>query len=437
MSEAPKLRVLVIGRGGREHALAWAIARSPQVETVYVAPGNGGTAGEDKVENVPLTENDLEGLASFAKQRKVGLTIVGPEDALAKGVVDHFHAHDLPVFGPTRDAARLETSKIWSREFMARHGIPHPAFEVCHDVEAARAAVLELEGHCVVKCDGLAAGKGVAVCEEVEEALTAVDDMMVKRIFGDAGSQLLVEERRDGVELSVMALCDGTEYVLLPPSQDHKRLLERDRGPNTGGMGAYAPAPLGTPKMLDAVRQQVIEPTLAGMRAEGTPFVGCLYVGLMVDERGITVIEYNARFGDPETQVQLPLVASDLAAVLLAATQGRVATQPISFIEDATAVCIVLAARGYPFSPQRGFVIDGLATAESRPGIKVFHAGTKRDDVQIKSSGGRVLNVVCVRNGLQPAVTGAYSAIGAAGVHFEGMAYRTDIAFRALSAPTR
>ena len=437
MPQPDTRRVLVIGRGGREHALAWALARSPQVEQVYVAPGNGAAAAENKVENVGLAEADVEGLASFTRQRKIDLTVVGPENALERGVVDHFQAQGLRVFGPTRDAARLETSKVWAREFMARHGIPHPRFVVCADAESAKAAVYSLEGACVLKADGLAAGKGVIVCDDVEEAITAVDTLMVERRFGDAGDRVLVEERVSGPELSVMAICDGTDYQLLAPSQDHKRLLEADQGPNTGGMGAYAPAPLGTPDMLDAVRYAVIEPTLRGMAEEGHPFTGCLYAGLMQTDQGLTVIEYNTRFGDPETQVQLPLITSDFATLLRAAADGHVADAPLEMDPEMTAVGVVLAARGYPGSVESGVTIDGLDTVGRRRGVKVFHAGTRAEGEGWRTAGGRVLNVVCVREGIQAAVTCAYGAIGASGVHFDGMTYRTDIAFRALSPSTR
>jgi len=430
---SPTRTVLVIGGGGREHALAWSLARSAGVERVYVAPGNPGTEAEPGVENIAVAEHDAEGLVGFAKARNVGLAVVGPEGPLALGMVDHFRAAGLRVFGPTRAAARLETSKVWSREFMRRHAIPHPRFAVVEDLAAADAAVRALDGRCVVKADGLAAGKGVVVCDDIASATEACEAMLVGRTFGEAGARVLIEERIAGPELSVMAICDGKDHQMLAPAQDHKRLLEDDRGPNTGGMGSFAPAPIATMEVLEAARRQVIEPTLAGMAAEGAPFVGCLYCGLMLTDDGLKVIEFNARFGDPEAQVQLPLVASDLAALLAAAARGGVRDSPLTMAPDATAVCIVLAAAGYPSAPQRGAQVHGIAEAERREGVKVFHAGTRRNQGRLLASGGRVVGVVCVRDGLQAALAGAYSAIGPDGVHFEGMAYRTDIAFRALA----
>jgi len=433
VAASPPGTVLVVGSGAREHALAWALARGAEGRRVYVAPGNGGTAAEPGVENVALAEHDAEGLVGFARARAADLVVVGPEAPLAQGLVDRFQDAGLAVFGPTRAAARLETSKVWAREFMRRHGIPHPPFAIADGIIEARAAIHDLGGRCVVKADGLAAGKGVVVCDDAEAALEAVEAMLVARTFGEAGARVLVEARIEGPELSVMAICDGRDYRLLAPAQDHKRLLDGDRGPNTGGMGSYAPAPIGTPAVLEAVRRRVIEPTLAGMAAEGTPFSGCLYCGLMLTGEGPSVIEFNTRFGDPETQVQLPLLATDLGALLACAARGDVGGAPLAMIPDATAVCVVLAAAGYPDAPRRGAAIVGVEAAERHAGVKVFHAGTRVEDGRLAAAGGRVISVVCVREGLQAALSGAYHAIGSDGVRFDGMAYRTDIAFRALA----
>jgi phosphoribosylamine--glycine ligase len=458
--------ILVIGSGGREHALAWALARSDRVARVYVAPGNGGTAREPKVENVAIGEDDFDALTAFAREHQVGLTVVGPEKPLELGVVDAFRAAGLPVFGPTQAAARIESSKAWARDFMRRHGIPHPHFTVAEDLGAAGVAIRALGGRCVVKADGLAAGKGVVVCNTVDEALAAARGMLEGGVFGQAGTRVLIEERIEGPELSVMAITDGTGYALLPPAQDHKRLLDGDRGPNTGGMGAYAPAPIGTPELLAHVRETVIEPVLVGMRAEGHPFTGCLFCGLMLTDRGPMVIEFNGRFGDPETQVQLPLIASDFADLLRAAAVGdnvvggsdavgHVAgggfdESAIRLNADRAAVVVALASGGYPGQSESGRPIHGLDAAADVPGVKVFHAGTRIDAPtgETMTAGGRVLGVVCVRETLAEAVSGAYAAIaedvGEAGVAasscetdqpglwFAGMQYRRDIAGRAL-----
>jgi phosphoribosylamine---glycine ligase len=426
--------ILVVGGGGREHALAWAIARSPAVARVYVAPGNGGTAREAKVENVPLKDGDIDGLARFAREHEVALTVVGPEVPLGAGIVDRFRAERLRVFGPTADAARLETSKTWARAFMARHGIPHPAFTVADDVATAEAAVRALGGRCVVKADGLAAGKGVLVCGDVDEGVVAVRTVMVDRKFGDAGTRALVEERCEGPELSVMVATDGRSYVVFPPAQDYKRLLDGDDGPNTGGMGSYAPAPLATADVLALVRNRVVEPTLAGMADEAVPFTGCLYCGLMLTARGPVVIEYNVRFGDPETQAQLPLVGDDLVDVLRAAAAGGLAGGDAPLDVRGAAVCVVLASPGYPERAETGRTVRGLEAAEQVPGVKVFHAGTRAEGDAVLTSGGRALNVTCVRDTLADALAGAYAGIGPDGVHFAEMQYRHDIARRAVAA---
>ena len=434
--------VLVVGGGGREHALTWALSKSPRVTRIYVAPGNGGIPGEPKAENVDIAAGDADRLVAFAREHGVGLTVIGPEGPLAAGIVDRFREAGLTVFGPSQAAARLETSKAWARDFMARHGIPSPAFRVAETFEAASVAIRALDGRCVVKADGLAAGKGVVVCGSQAEALAAARDMLVEQAFGSAGARVLIEQRCEGPELSVMAVCDGERYVLLSPAQDHKRLLAGDRGPNTGGMGAYAPAPAASPELLDQVRREVVEPTLAGMRAEGTAFSGCLYCGLMLTEAGPVVIEYNTRFGDPETQVQLPLVASDLAELLLAAAEGRIDPEAFALAPGRSAVCVVLAAGGYPRQAETGRPVTGIDEAETVAGVKVLHAGTRLEPGgRLLTSGGRALNVVCERGSLLDALRGAYEAIddpestpGPGGVGFVDMQYRLDIAYRAFAS---
>ncbi|MFN8423715.1 MAG: phosphoribosylamine--glycine ligase [Anaerolineae bacterium] len=477
-ASASPSRVLVIGSGGREHALAWAIARSPLVSRVVVAPGNGGTAREAKCVNVDVKATDIDGLVALAAAEDVDLVVVGPEDSLAAGAVDALRAAGRRVFGPTMDAARIESSKSWSRAFMARHGIPHPRFVDTHDFEFAMDAVADVatgggahaDRGCVVKADGLAAGKGVVVCDTIDEGRAAVRAIMLDGRFGAAGSSVVIEERMAGPELSIMAITDGTNYRLLPGAQDHKRIGDGDTGPNTGGMGAYAPAPIATPELIARIEAAVIRPALEGMRAEGHPFTGCLYAGLMltmVDGAGDgagdvargpanvhpwegstpastrssvvpKVVEFNARFGDPETQVQLPLVASDVAALLAAAADGDVTAAAFD-VGGASAACVVLAAPGYPEAATTGGRIDGIDAVRDAPGITVFHAGTRIDgDGALVTSGGRVLDVTCVAADLASAVDGAYGAIGAdgRGVSFEGMRYRRDIAHRALGTPS-
>jgi phosphoribosylamine--glycine ligase len=439
MSDAEK-KVLLVGSGGREHALAWSLSRSPQVGRIFVAPGNGGTEGEPKTENLDISVGDIDGLLAFALAQNIDLTIVGPENPLGDGIVDRFRAAGLRIFGPTQAAARLETSKAYAREFMARHHVPHPRFSVVDDEGAARRAIRSLNGRCVIKADGLASGKGVVVCDTEEEAVAAVQDMMVDKAFGEAGARLLVEERCDGPEISVMAVTDGERYVILAPAQDHKRLLDGDRGPNTGGMGAYAPAPVATEAIMKRARREVVERTLKGMQRDGEPFTGCLFCGLMLTERGPVVIEFNARFGDPETQVQLPLVISDLFDLLYSVAEGQLDPATFKLDESHSTACVVLASWGYPREAIAGKLVKGINDAETSDGLKVFHAGTRREGEQILTSGGRALNVVCERDSLLDAVRGVYEAIddpdstpGSGGVSFSDMQYRLDIAYRVLT----
>jgi phosphoribosylamine--glycine ligase len=427
MAEPDPSVLLVVGSGGREHALVAALAPTEAVSRVFVAPGNGGTAREPKAVNVEVGASEIDRLVAFASDNRVGLTVVGPEEPLAHGIVDTFREAGLTIFGPTQAAARLETSKVWAREFMARHGVPHPSYAIAADVETAERAVYACEGECVVKADGLAAGKGVIVCDTIDEGLAAVRAMLVDHVFGEAGDRVLVEERLSGPEISVMAVTDGKSHVRFLPAQDYKRLETGDRGPNTGGMGAVAPSPLATRELLAEVRDRIIEPTIAGMAAEEVPFTGCLYCGLMLTEAGPVVLEYNARFGDPETQVQLPLLDSNLTRILQTAAAGRLAGAQVGWNMGRAAVCVVLASGGYPERPQTGFVIHGLEATERLPDVKVLHAGTKRSNGDVVTDGGRVLNVVATGDTLADAADKAYAVVGEAGLRFRNMQLRADI----------
>ena len=399
-----------------------------------MAPGNGGTAREPKVRNEAVAATDQAGIVSLAEDLPADLTVIGPEGPLAAGLADRLADAGRPVFGPSQAAARLEASKAWARDFMARHGVPHPAYRIVEDVGQGAAAVEDLGGRCVVKADGLAAGKGVIVADDAEEATGALEALIVEGAFGGAGRRVVVEERLDGPEVSVMAISDGRSYRMLLPAQDHKRLRDGDLGPNTGGMGAYAPAPVATTEVLGDIRHRVIEATLAGMAAEGHPFTGCLYCGLMLTARGPAVIEFNCRFGDPEAQVQLPLVRSDLAMALAAAAAGDLRATPLDMAAGEASLCVVLAAPGYPEAYPKGLAIEGVEAAEARPGVKVFHAGTATRGGRLVTSGGRVLAVTATRPTVAGARDAVYGAIGAGGVHFDAMQYRRDIAAGAVAS---
>ncbi len=437
-----KKRVLVVGSGGREHALAWALARSPQVEHVYVAPGNAGTAWPPNpsagewppragCSRVPVAADDFDRLVAFAKEEAVDLTVVGPENPLAAGIVDAFQAAGLRAFGPTRAAARIEASKAFAKDFMARHAIPTGRYAVFSSYEEALEHLRHVEYEVVVKASGLAAGKGVIVPDSREEAEEALKRIMVERAFGAAGDQVVIEERLRGQEASVLAFTDGHTVVPMPPAQDHKPVFDGDRGPNTGGMGAYAPAPLVTPELLDEIVRTVLRPAVDGLRAEGAPYVGVLYAGLMITRDGPKVLEFNCRFGDPETQVILPLLASDLVDVLEACLNGTLARADVRWRPGA-AVTVVAASEGYPGPYPKGRPITGIEEAEALPGVVVFHAGTARDaEGRLVTAGGRVLNVTAIADDLPQAIRRAYEAIAC--IHFEGMHYRRDIGRRALA----
>jgi phosphoribosylamine--glycine ligase len=428
------MKVLVVGSGGREHALAWKLARSPRVRTVFVAPGNGGTATEPGVRNVPLT--DLHALADFARAEDIGLTVVGPEAPLAAGIVDLFQARGLRIFGPTRAAAQLESSKAFAKDFMQRHRIPTARHASFTDAAAAHAHVREHGAPIVVKADGLAAGKGVVVAMTADEAHAAIDDMLAANTLGvqhnAGGARVVIEEFMAGEEASFIVASDGTHVVALATSQDHKRIFDGDRGPNTGGMGAYSPAPVVTPNVHARVMREIVDPTIAGMRAEGTPFTGFLYAGLMIDAQGRPrTVEFNARLGDPEAEVLLMRLESDLLDLLLAATEGRLDEVELRW-DRRYALGVVMAAHGYPSAPRKGDAITGLPAPDAPPHDgHVFHAGTVRaEDGTLRASGGRVLCVTALGESARLARQRAYELLQP--VEFEGAQWRRDIGHRAI-----
>lgn len=425
------MRILVIGSGGREHALAWYLSGSAEQGEIFVAPGNAGTAG--LATNVDLTPTDLDGLLGFAEEKDVDLTIVGPEWPLVQGIVDRFEKHGRAVVGPSAAAARLEGSKAFAKAFMLRHGIPtaaHRTFEV-DDIAAAMAYVEEEGAPIVVKASGLAAGKGAIVCETVGEARSAIDTILRDRAFGAAGETVVIESFMNGEEVSVFALTDGRSYRILAPAQDHKRIGEGDTGPNTGGMGAYAPAPLMSGELLEQVRTTIIEPTLKGMAQDGNAYRGVLYCGLMITADGPKVVEYNCRFGDPEAQVLLPLLENDPIELFEAMARRRLESVDLR-LRSGAAACVVLASAGYPGSYDKGMAIEGLDVAGQLDGVIVFHAGTRLgDDGQFVTDGGRVLGVTATGSDLQHALDRAYAAVDR--ISFEGVQFRRDIGRKGLA----
>ena len=419
----------MIGGGGREHALAWKLAQSSDVETVFLAPGNAGTAAEPKLENISVDANDFDALANFAKANNCELTVVGPEAPLVNGIVDYFEGEGLHCFGPSAAAAQLEGSKAFTKEFLARHNIPTGAYETFTDPGAACAYIQAQGAPIVVKADGLAAGKGVIVAMSVAEAEAAVRDMLSGNAFGDAGARVVIEEFLEGEEASFIVMVDGTDVIPMATSQDHKRVGERDTGPNTGGMGAYSPAPVVTDAVYERVMAEVINPTVKGMLEDGNRYRGFLYAGLMIDSSGAPkVIEFNCRFGDPETQPIMMRLESDLASHCLAACEGRLPGESVTWSSDAT-IGVVLASEHYPSSSPTGLPITGLGNEPQ--GVKVFHAGTKIADNATVTAGGRVLCVTARGASLADAATAAYQAIDP--IQWEGMKYRSDIGWRALA----
>ena len=425
------MNILVIGSGGREHAIVWKLRQSPNVHSLYCAPGNAGIA--QLAQLVSLKPSDKQGLMRFVKENKIDLTVVGSEQPLVEGIVDEFEANGLKIFGPSKAAAALEGSKIFAKDFMAKHGIPTANYRSFGpgELHLAEAFAGTLSLPVVVKADGLAAGKGVLICGTRQEAVLALRDMMLNKTFGTAGDKVVIEEYLTGEEASVFAVSDGERYATLASAQDHKRILDNDQGKNTGGMGAYAPAPIVTPEVLQRVKEEVIEPVLNGMKAAGTPYLGCLYCGLMISDGRPKVIEFNCRFGDPETQVVVPLIEGDLAEILLSVAERRLDPATVGQ-HPASAVCVVMASRGYPDDYQTGKPIHGLDSIKLDEGMVVFHAGTRSDGENIVTSGGRVLGVTAVgyEHELKSTIDAAYR--GVAAITFDGAYYRSDIGLKAL-----
>jgi phosphoribosylamine--glycine ligase len=443
------MKVLVVGSGGREHALAWKLRQSPAVGRLYVAPGNAGTAGV--AENLPVAADDLAGLLAAARERRVDLTVVGPEAPLAAGIVDRFEAAGMAIFGPSQQAAQLEASKVFAKDLMARYGIPTAAYRSFRRFDEALAYARRARYPLVVKASGLAAGKGVIICSQPQEAEAALQRAMVAREFGAAGDQVVIEECLQGQEASVLAFTDGRTVWPMVVAQDHKALLDGDRGPNTGGMGCYAPAPIVGPALLEEITATILQPTVDALRREGIVYRGVLYAGLMLTASGPRVLEFNVRFGDPEAQVILPLLEGDLLPVLRACVDGALGgavggeTPPLRWSAGGESVggetpplqwsarsciCVVVASGGYPGAYRKGLPIHGLDAAGALPDTLVFHAGTILADDQVVSAGGRVLGVTALGDTLAQAIQRAYQAVEC--VHFEGMHYRRDIGAKAL-----
>ena len=421
------MKLLVIGSGGREHALAWRLAKTAGLQKIYVAPGNAGTAHEHELTNINIT--DPEALADFAEREKIHLTVVGPEAPLAAGVVNVFRARGLKVFGPTKEAAQLESSKDFAKRFMARHKIPTAAFETFSETAAAHAYVDGKGAPIVIKADGLAAGKGVVVAMTLAEAHAAIDDMLAGNKMGEAGSRVVIEDFLDGEEASFIVMVDGKNVLALASSQDHKRIFDGDTGPNTGGMGAYSPAPVVTPAIHAKAMREVILPTVRGMAADGIPYTGFLYAGLMIGKDGsVKTVEFNCRMGDPETQPIMMRMKSDLLELLEHAVAGKL-DQIEAEWDRRIALGVVLAAANYPETPRKGDVISGLPGETET--VKVFHAGTEEKDGKVVTAGGRVLCVTALGENVKLAQKHAYDAI--LGIHFDGMQYRRDIGHRAVT----
>ncbi len=420
------MKILVVGGGGREHALVWKLAQSPKVSKIYAAPGNAGIG--QLAQCVDIAVDDVSGLLAFAQTNKIDLTVVGPEAPLMAGLADEFEAAGLKVFGAKKAAAAVEGSKILAKELMAKYNISTAKYAAFTDAAAAKAYVEELGAPLVVKADGLAAGKGVIVAMDKQTALQAVEDMMQSKVFGEAGNQIVIEEYLEGEEVSILAFTDGYTVVPMESAQDHKRVFDGDQGPNTGGMGAYSPAPVYTPAIAKVVQKSILQPTIDGLRQEGRLYQGVIYAGLMLTANGPKVLEYNARFGDPETQPVLLRLATDLVDIIEAILSGTLQNQKIEWLSQ-PAVCVVVASDGYPGAYKKGMPIFGLVEAAKI--ATVFHAGTKQKDQAILTSGGRVLGVTALGDDIQKAIDNAYAAT--AKISFQGAFYRKDIGHRALA----
>ena len=431
------MRILVIGSGGREHALVWKLAQSTYPKQIWCAPGNAGIAQERLSENGELVEcvnisaEDLPKLLAFAQANRPDLTVVGPDNPLALGIVDLFQQNGLRIWGVNQKAAQFESSKVFSQKFMEKYGIPTAAAGTFDDVAAAKRFCATLGGRCVVKADGLALGKGVLICTSQAEAERAVDEIMVSKAFGAAGLRVVVQEFLEGIEVSMHALCDGQVAKIFPTSQDHKRALDSDLGLNTGGMGTYSPTPFLTEEQLADAAKKILDPFMHGCVEEGIDYRGILYPGIMLTKDGLKVLEFNARFGDPETQVYLTRLEDDLVELLEASVSGNLKNMDLEWVLSAS-VCVVMASGGYPGNYSKGKIITGIEVANALPGTKVFHAGTALKDGQVVTNGGRVLGVTALGRDLKSAQAAAYAAVDK--IHFEGVQFRRDIAARAVSA---
>jgi phosphoribosylamine--glycine ligase len=421
-------KVLVVGSGGREHALVWKLKQSPRIDELFVAPGNGGTC--DLAENVPIAANDIGGLVGFARKNGVDLTVVGPDDALALGIVDVFRRSGLRVFGPTQGAAQIEASKTFAKELMRRSGIPTAPFRTFRDYDEALSYIRKHGAPIVIKASGLALGKGVYVCQTVGEAETALAEIMIKHAHKGAGDEVVIEDFLPGQEVSIHAFCDGKTAILFPTAQDHKPALDSDKGGNTGGMGTIAPLPWVTDETMHLVKRQIVKPTLEALDRCGRPFTGCLYPGLKMTPEGPMVLEFNARLGDPETQSYMRLLKTDLLEILEACVKGTLSDLTIEW-SAGFAACVVLASGGYPGEYKKGLPISGIDEAERVPGVVVFHAGTRKVE-SLETSGGRVLGITAVADTLQSALSRAYEAVSL--IKFEGAHFRHDIGAKAMAS---
>ena len=433
------MNVLVIGSGGREHALVWKLTQSQHVGRISCLPGNAGISEErctrtgEPVECVPISSEDLPALVAFAKERRPGLTVVGPDNSLAMGVVDRFQEAGLRIFGPNQRAAKIESSKAYSQTFMEKYGVPTAAAATFADPTDAKAFAMTLDGRCAVKADGLALGKGVTICGNLEEATAAIESLLLQKKFGSASERIVIQELLEGPEISLHALCDGTTVRMFPTSQDHKSAFDAGRGPNTGGMGAICPTPYLTESELKDVEGQVIDPWKVGCASEGIDFRGLLYPGVILTKAGPKVFEFNARFGDPEAQVYLPILENDLLEVLEACVDGCLDQVPLTWA-SAYVVCVVMASKGYPGPYEKGRTIKGLSIADSLQDTKVFHASTVKAGGETRTNGGRVLGVTAWRDTLEEAKAAAYAAVDS--IYFEGAFYRRDIAEKAIRSAT-
>jgi phosphoribosylamine---glycine ligase len=419
------MKVLVIGSGGREHALVWKIKQSPRVEKIFCAPGNAGTA--EIAENISIAVDDIKALLKFALQKEIGLTVVGPEQPLVIGIVDLFEEKGLRIFGPNESGAELEGSKSFSKDIMKKYELPTAEYKTFNSADIAKKYIKIKNCPLVVKVDGLAAGKGVLLCQTTDEALAAVDSIMGKKSFGEAGNQIVVEEFLEGEEVSVLAFCDGQTILLMDSAQDHKAAYDGDKGPNTGGMGAYSPAPIFTKTMRQKVRDRIMLPMMRAMQQEGRPYKGILYAGLMLTKTGPQILEFNARFGDPETQPLLARMDSDIVPIFEACIDGTLDQCSLEW-KNESSVCVVMAAKGYPNSYDKGKPISGFKEANELPGVIVFHAGTKQHDGEVLTSGGRVLGVTATGENIHTAISRAYEA--AEKIQWDGIHYRKDIGHR-------